>query len=195
MLPPHLVNLSTHHSHFISVSSLIKRYTEWPYYKSHSMIVHICCGTEEKMLRQNAFAYDKWLVSADSACHCQSSSQNIGLIRWNNFLNLWTFGEVMGNITVACFLTHSVHVPIVLLYGTPKVPHCLPPESHNRSNKHRTHSLWGFTALCFPWLPHSCRSRRLWQLHGFVCLRTGVSNPCSMTQLLYHRIYYFENYM
>jgi len=27
------------------------------------MIVRICCDTEEKILQQNAFAYDKWSVS------------------------------------------------------------------------------------------------------------------------------------
>jgi len=43
-------------------SSVIKRYIERPYQKSHSMTGCICCDTEEKMLRQNAFAYDKYLV-------------------------------------------------------------------------------------------------------------------------------------
>jgi len=27
------------------------------------MTVRICCDAEEKILQQNAFAYDKWLVS------------------------------------------------------------------------------------------------------------------------------------
>jgi len=43
-------------------SSLNKRYTEQPYEKSH-MTVCISCDTEEKILQQNAFVYDKWTVS------------------------------------------------------------------------------------------------------------------------------------
>jgi len=44
-------------------SSLTKRYAERPYQNSHSMTVCICCDTEEKILQQNAFAYDEWSVS------------------------------------------------------------------------------------------------------------------------------------
>ena len=40
--------------------SHFERYTEWPYWNSHSMTVRICRDAEEKILQQNAFAYDKW---------------------------------------------------------------------------------------------------------------------------------------
>jgi len=44
-------------------SSLTKRHADWLYWKSHSMTVCTCCDTEEKILRQNAFAYKKWSIS------------------------------------------------------------------------------------------------------------------------------------